>query len=94
MGHAMRKCVLGHMWTAKAQISLHIHAVWLEPSLITQSYWILQNVWWESKGPDYFFEHTQENLNLHISHLFEGTFLLDLAHIMIVIKFVYFLAIL
>ena len=28
MGHAMRKRFFGHMRTAKAQISLHIHAVW------------------------------------------------------------------
>ena len=33
MCRAMRKCVLGHMWTAKAQIRLRIRAVWSGPSL-------------------------------------------------------------
>ena len=33
MGHVMRKHVFWHMWTAKAQISLCIHAVWTGPSL-------------------------------------------------------------
>ena len=33
MGRAMRKRVFGHMRTAKAQISLHICAVWSGPSL-------------------------------------------------------------
>ena len=42
----------GHMLTAKAQISLCICAVWSGPSLSTENYWILQNVWTESKGQD------------------------------------------
>ena len=29
----MRKCVLCHMWTTKAQISLRIRAVWSAPLL-------------------------------------------------------------
>ena len=33
MSRAMRKCILYHMQTTKAQISLHIHAVWSAPLL-------------------------------------------------------------
>ena len=33
MSRAMRKCVLCHMWTTKARISLRIHAVWSAPLL-------------------------------------------------------------
>ena len=33
MGHVMRKCILGHMPTAKVQLSLRICAVWSGPSL-------------------------------------------------------------
>ena len=34
IGHAMKN-VFRRIWTAKAQISLHIHAVWSGPSLST-----------------------------------------------------------
>ena len=35
VGHTMQKCVFEHMRTAKVWISLHICAVWSEPSLST-----------------------------------------------------------
>ena len=39
MGHIMRKPVFCHMWTTKAQISLHIHVVWSAPLLFAT--WIV-----------------------------------------------------
>ena len=30
--------------------------------------------------PRYYFPHVQDDLNLHIVYMFEGTFLLDTAH--------------
>ena len=37
IGHAMRKPAFRHMWTAKAQISLHIRAAWSGTSLSANS---------------------------------------------------------
>ena len=59
---------------SKGQISQHIHAVCSVPSLSdNKSQWLLQNVWMESKGLD--------DLNLHILHVFEGTFSLNMGQI-------------
>ena len=44
MGCSMQKCVLGHMWTAKAEISLPIHSLIRAFSVCLQNRWILQNV--------------------------------------------------
>ena len=50
----LRKMSSGHIWTVKAQISLHIRAVWLGPSLTTyrfivysttESNYVQQNLW-------------------------------------------------
>ena len=81
LGCAMRKHVLEHMQTVKAQISLRIRAVWSEPSLSANRIidWILQNVRMESKGLMYF-AHVQDDLNLHILGMFKGTFSLHATH--------------
>ena len=53
MGCAVRKCVYGQVRTAKAQISLHIHAVWSGPSLSANriiGYYRMYE-WMENKGP-------------------------------------------
>ena len=52
MGDTMRKHVIGHVWTAKANISLRICAVWSGPSLSSNNHWILQNVCKKTKGQD------------------------------------------
>ena len=52
VGRTMRKYVYRHMLTAKAQISLHIRAVWSGPSLSANRIWILKKVWMESKDAD------------------------------------------
>ena len=47
------KYVFGYMQTAKNQISLRIRAAWPVPSLTANlDYFILQNIWVESNGPD------------------------------------------
>ena len=67
-GRPMRKRVLGHMRTAKAQVRLRICAVWFGPSLSANriiGYWILQNGWRE-KRPGWYFAHAHDDLNLRI----------------------------
>ena len=53
LGLTLRKHVFRHMWTAKAQISLRIRAVWSGPSLsakrISEYYRMFQ---WRAKCPD------------------------------------------
>ena len=70
------------MRTAMAQISLRIRAYWSGTlTARLQNQWILQNVWMESKCP-WYFAHAQEDLNLRILRMLDGTFLLDTAHIL------------
>ena len=44
-----------------------------------QNHWILQNVLIESKMPRDYFAHAQDDLNLQISRMFEGTCSRDMA---------------
>ena len=75
------KRVFGHMWTAKAQISLRIRAVWSGPSLSAYriiGYYRINE--WRAKTR-MTLAHAQHDLNtcMHILRIFEGTFSLDTA---------------
>ena len=78
----IKKLVFGHMRTAMAQISLRIRAYWSGTLTVRlQNQWIFQIVWMDSKCP-WYFAHAQEDLNLRILRMLDGTFLLDTAHIL------------
>ena len=73
----MRKHIFGHMWIAKAQISLCIRE---------KNHWILYNVSMESKCPDETLCMRGMNLNLCILRMFEDTFSLGAARKMVKYK--------
>ena len=76
MGRAKRKRAFGHMQTAKAQISLHIRAIWSGISLSSERI----GGYYSSMESN--FAHAQDDVNPHILRMFEGTFSLDSAHIL------------
>ena len=68
------------MWTAKGQLSLHIHAVKLGPSLSAKGFIGYNRMYvWRS---GWYFAHGQDDMNLGILHMFKGTFSLDVAQLM------------
>ena len=81
MGQVMRKRVLCHMRTTKAQISLRIHAVLSAPLLFAA-----EIVWYANllypKIQDFVAE--QSSLNPTWSKILEDTFSREVAHIIIV----------
>ena len=77
----MRKRVFGHMRTAKPQISLRIRAVWSGFLLSANRIIGYYRVYDENKASDDDFAHAQDDLNLRIFSMFEGTFSLITAHI-------------
>ena len=81
MGRAMWKRVFGHMRTAKVQISLRIRAGWSGPLLSADKVIGSADCFNGEQMPGWYFEHVEDDLNLHILHMVEGTFSLDLAHI-------------
>ena len=73
MGGAMQKHVFGHMWSAKAQISLRIHTVWSGPSLSAVSFDIKECFNGEEM-PGWDFAQVQDDVNPHILRVLKGTF--------------------
>ena len=81
LGCAMRKRVLGRMCTVEPQVSLHIQAGWSGPSLSTK--WNIpcyRKYEWTAKT-GWYLTHAQDDLNLCILHIFEGTFPPDMSHL-------------
>ena len=81
LGRPMRKCVFGHMRTAKAQISLRICAVLSGPSMsatIIIGYYRMYE--WKAKA-QMIFRAAQDDLNLRNLRMCKGIFLLDAANI-------------
>ena len=81
MGHAMPKCVCGHMRTAKAQIRLRIRAVWSGPSLSANriiGYYRIYEwrakarmtlcawAWWSKSAR---LAHARKHLSLDVAHM-------------------------
>ena len=73
----MRKRVFGHMQTAKSQISLHCQ---LKESLDSTEYINGE----QTRG--WYFSNAQGDLNWRGMHMFEGSFSLDAAQIIIIAK--------
>ena len=88
IGRAMRKHVFGYMWTAKAQISLPIRAIWSGPRCpLTElsdttecsnreqkSGWYFAQAWDESEfGQIHVLEDTISNGAVHIQSTFNGS---------------------
>ena len=73
-GRAIAIRVFGHMRTAKAQSSLRIRAVWSGPSLSATESLDTTECTNEIQRPWCYFAHAHGDLNLRISHMFEGTF--------------------
>ena len=73
MDRAMQKRVFWHMRKTKAQVSLRIRAVWSGPLLSANG--IVR--YYEMKREQRPFVRAQDDLNLCILRIFEGTFLLD-----------------
>ena len=69
------------MRTAKAQISLRIRAVWSRPSVSANRIIGYYKMYELKEKARMNFAPAQEELNLRLLHLFEGTFSLDTAHI-------------
>ena len=73
MGRAIRKRVFGHKWTAKAQISLRaqfdrgLHCSLTELLDTTECMK-------EEQMPRWYFAYAQDDLNLRILCILEGTF--------------------
>ena len=66
--------------TAKSLIRLRKCAVWSGPSLSTnRTIWFIE-CFNGVQMPGWYLAHARDNLNLHILHIFEGTFLLDAVH--------------
>ena len=77
MGLAMQKRVFEHMRTVMAQISLRLRAVWSGPSVSTNRIsGNIERMNGEQRLGSYFM-HAQDDLNLRILRMFEGTFSLD-----------------
>ena len=70
MSRAMQKSVFGHMQTAKAQISLHICAVWPGP-LLSES----RIIGYYKMFPLQDFGYVQDDVNLHMLCMLEGIFI-------------------
>ena len=73
--------VFGDMRTVKGQISLRICAVWSGLSLsLTESFDATECINWKQL-PGWYFVHVQDDLNLRILRMLEGTFSLGVAHL-------------
>ena len=81
MGSTMQKDASRLVQTVKAQISLHIQAVWSGPSLFAYRIIGYYGMYWEQR-PRYFVR-VQNDLYLHILHVLEDTFSLDVVHVTI-----------
>ena len=83
IGRTIQKRVFGHLRTANAQISQRARAVWSGPSLpagrITGDYRMYK---WRAR-PGWYFAHAQDDLNLDISRMYEGSFAHDGTHIIL-----------
>ena len=73
--HNMRTLIFGHTWTTKAneQADLGLH------SLLTESVDVTECMNGEQR-PRWCFTHVRNDRNLCILCMYEGTFLLDMAH--------------
>ena len=72
----------GYMRIAKAQISLRTRAVWLKTSLSANrisGYYRMYE--WRAKG-EMILDHVQDDPNMRILRMFEGTLSLDAAHLL------------
>ena len=79
MGRAVRKRVLGHMRIANAQISLCINTVWSGPLLSANGNIRYYRMFQWGQRPGWYFAHEQDDVNLHILHMLEDTFSLNVA---------------
>ena len=74
--HTMQKRIFGHIQTAKTRISLRVHALWSRPSLflLTESLNTTACMNGGQKPDKTHFMHEQDDLNLGILRMFNGTF--------------------
>ena len=75
IGRAMQKCIFGQMPTAKAQISLHIQAVWSRPLLFANRiFWHIKCIN-DKQMPRWDFAHVQDKSEtLHFAHFWKHLF--------------------
>ena len=76
------------MRTAKAQISLRIRAVWSGPSLSANRIIGYYRMMDGEQRPGCYFAHAQDDMNLRILRMFEGTFSLNAAQIFFPLKII------